>query len=157
MTPAQFKRKLRAIANTVESNATRLPARTALTFVSVVAKATPIDTGKAQGNWQVGIGAPMQRQVHDPSRFGADAAIRIATNKLQNYKGGKIIHVTNNLPYIGALDRGHSQQAPAGFIDMAFDAALKQVRTSKIFTRGSTTAGDNLRLSYTEMEYTYDD
>lgn len=157
MTPRQFQRRMKTIARNVESNADRLPSRVALTFVATVAHGTPIDTGKAQGNWQVGIGGPMTRQVHDPSRFGAAEAIRIATNKLQNYKGGKNIHVTNNLPYIGALDRGHSKQAPAGFIDLAYDAALRQIRESKLFTRGSKTAGDRLVLSYTEQEYTYDD
>lgn len=152
MTPSRFQRRLKTLSREFESNAARLPARTALTFVAVVAHGTPIDTGKAQGNWQVGIGGPMLRQVHDESRFGADSAVRIATNKLQRYKGNANIHVTNNLPYIGALNRGHSKQAPAGFIEMAREAALRQIRQSKLFTRGSKTAGDKLRLDYTEME-----
>lgn len=148
MTPKQFQRRITKIARDAESNATRLPARVALTFVATVARGTPIKTGKAQGNWQVGIGRPMLRQIHDPTRFGAERAIQVAQNKLQTYKGNANIHVTNNLPYIGALNRGHSKQAPEGFIEMAREAALAQVQKHRIFK----TAGDKLRLSYTEQE-----
>lgn len=152
MTPRQFSKKVRALAEEFHSNAARLPARTALTFVSVVAYATPIDTGKAQGNWQVGIGKPLLRQVHNPARFGAAHAVLIADHKLFNYKGNATIHVTNNLPYIGALDRGHSKQAPKGFIDMAYDATLREINKIRFFK----TAGDKLRLTYTEQAHTYD-
>lgn len=152
MTPKQFSKRIKRIARDVESNATRLPVRVALTFVATVAHGTPIKTGKAQGNWQVGIGKPMTRQIHDPTRFGADRAVEVATNKLERYKGNANIHVSNVLPYIGALDRGHSKQAPAGFIDMAYDAALRQVQKHRVFK----TAGDKLRLSYTEQGETND-
>ena len=152
MTPKQFSKKAKKLAAEFEANSKRLPARVALTFVSVVATATPIDTGKAQGNWQVGIGRPLLRQIHQPGRFGADTAIMYAKHKLQHYKGNANIHVTNNLPYIGRLDRGHSKQAPRGFVDMAYDATLKQINKERLFK----TAGDKLRITYTEQAETYD-
>lgn len=33
--------------------------------------------------------------------------------------------VENNVEYIGALNRGHSSQAPAGFVEAALDAARR--------------------------------
>ncbi len=36
--------------------------------------------------------------------------------------------VENNVEYIGALNRGHSKQAPAGFVEAAIDAARRARR-----------------------------
>ena len=35
--------------------------------------------------------------------------------------------VENNVEYIGALNRGHSKQAPAGFVEAELDAALRRL------------------------------
>ncbi len=42
------------------------------------------------------------------------------------------IHVTNNLSYIGALNDGHSKQAPADFVRLAVMDGLATVRGAKI-------------------------
>lgn len=79
---------------------------------------TPVDTGRARMNWNVGVGtidATTTEQI-DPS---GQAAINDGAARLSGYdtaQGFPIINLSNNLPYIGRLDDGYSQQAPAGMV-----------------------------------------
>jgi hypothetical protein len=42
------------------------------------------------------------------------------------------VHISNNLPYIGALNDGHSKQAPADFVRLAVMDGLATVRGVKV-------------------------
>lgn len=44
------------------------------------------------------------------------------------------IHITNNLPYVGTLNEGHSKQAPADFVKIAVMDGLAAVRNAKIIS-----------------------
>jgi hypothetical protein len=60
---------------------------------------TPVDTGRARGNWQV------------------------------EFNGTQEATIYNNLPYIERLENGWSQQAPAGFVRVTlseFERKLNQ-------------------------------
>lgn len=73
---------------------------------------TPVDTGFAAGNWQITIGQPAEGTVE----LGAGVAIGAAV--LANYRlDDGPTYVTNNAAYIRRLNAGHSQQAPAGFVE----------------------------------------
>lgn len=64
----------------------------------------------------------------------AVAAIEAAEQVIETFdieKNGSI-HITNNLPYIGVLNDGHSQQAPADFVKLAVLDGLATVRGLKI-------------------------
>jgi hypothetical protein len=77
---------------------------------------TPVDTGRARGNWRLGIGAPdrtVNWEEFDPSGAVGMAAAR---QKVQALVLGAIVWLTNGLPYIGPLERGHSKKAPAGML-----------------------------------------
>lgn len=95
-----------------------------LEIFSRVIQRTPVDTGAARGNWQVGI---------NTMPTGTVAAG--GTNNLGSLKGkpvvGNVIWLVNNLPYIGVLEYGgypnppktgtktiggFSKQAPAGMV-----------------------------------------
>jgi hypothetical protein len=79
---------------------------------------TPVDTGRARGNWQATIDQPAEGVTTVDDKGGqltvgsADGAISRAT--------GRVFYITNNLPYIMPLEyEGHSKQAPRGWVRTA--------------------------------------
>jgi hypothetical protein len=95
----------------------------ALTISTTVILATPVDTGRARGNWIANINEAYPAAVDRDDKTGGET---IAANtqiivSAENIIDLKEIHITNNLPYIQRLNEGHSQQAPAGFIEKAVD------------------------------------
>jgi len=84
--------------------------------------ATPVDTGRARSNWYATISSPTNKINNETrDKSGANA---IARNNavISNAKINNDIFITNNLPYIGKLNDGHSAQAPAGFVEKALQA-----------------------------------
>jgi hypothetical protein len=81
-------------------------------FGSVI-KMTPVDTGRAKGNWQCTIGSPASGTVETS---GEDAAMSAMMQAVPDYAGKKVF-LTNNLPYIQKLEYdAHSSQAPNGMV-----------------------------------------
>ena len=101
----------------------------ALNLFRQVVQKTPVDTGRARGNWQVSVGKAVQGEV---SQIKSDADLleevaQVITSG--NVKKG--FFLTNNLPYIQKLEyggypnpaktgekliAGFSKQAPAGMV-----------------------------------------
>lgn len=110
-----------------------------------LAKNTPVDVGTARSNWRISIGRPLVGRISAYSPFpsrhrkpygsggsrseGANLAgvTTQGRNRLKSYKSGSI-YVTNALPYIGPLDRGHSRQSKSGFIARAVLAATTRTK-----------------------------
>ena len=81
-------------------------------FVGAVVR-TPVDTGRARGNWLPGP-VPMSGfdwNLHDPACTATAAKI---TAYALTIVGDGHSWLTNNLPYIEGLEKGHSMQAPRG-------------------------------------------
>ena len=80
----------------------------------------PVDTGRARGNTQVGIGSPPTGETgrNDPSGAETQAAGAAVVADLQAYEAA---YVTNNVPYIEALENGHSGQAPQGMFAVTLE------------------------------------
>lgn len=90
---------------------------------------TPRDTGWAAANWVPSIGAPnLIPQLEDPSpvdvagaaRQGASSAAALSSYSIE--QGSTF--VSNGVPYLPKLNDGHSQQAPAGFIEASVVQAV---------------------------------
>jgi hypothetical protein len=75
-------------------------------------KATPVDTGMARANYFISFDRSGAVET-TPSRNGAPSLTRSA-QFASNLKAGGVFYITNNLPYIMALEYGSSTQAPAG-------------------------------------------
>lgn len=132
MDPNKFSKRMTALAKTFESNAEQLVVKTALTVHSTIVLGTPVDTGRARGSWLVEIGRAAEGSATTPAEFGFVPATNKAQAKLKGYKAGGEVHITNNLPYITPLNQGHSKQAPAGFVEEAIAAGVRQVRGAKL-------------------------
>ena len=125
----------------------------ALDALYMLAKDTPVDVGTARSNWRISVGRPLTGKVKAhfpyPSRHrkpygpggkkseGANlSAVMAAGNtRLGTYKGKLTgftakgsIYISNTLPYIGPLDRGHSRQTTSGFVARAILAATSRTR-----------------------------
>lgn len=94
------------------------------TFLRFVDKATPRDTGRAAGNWYVGINRPI-RTTNDNRRSAESLAKGTAKIGSASEMEYPTFYVSNNLPYIVKLNEGSSTQAPAKFVDNAFNRAAR--------------------------------
>lgn len=137
-----FSRNMRRRANEIGDNATRLVRRVALTVDAAVVLGTPVDTGRAKSNWIVQIGSAPTSVIdaYVPGESGSTEASNIAAATAQaesvisGYQSGRDweIYISNNLPYIQALNDGHSSQAPAQFIEEAVAEAVAAARRARL-------------------------
>lgn len=96
-----------------------------LELFSGVIRSTPVDTGRARGNWQTSVSAPKDGQSErlDPSGGAALAEVNASTPP----GAGQVTYLANNLPYIERLEYGHSKQAPNGMVRINMDRVSKMV------------------------------
>jgi hypothetical protein len=100
---------------------------------------TPVDTGHARANWIASVSAPSESVVAGAESSGYQQGVaQIAAYVLEQGP----LWLVNNVPYIRALNYGHSEQAPALFVEAAVDRALAAVE--KMFGAGAVgfTRGD---------------
>jgi len=126
--PAEFAKRMRKIAANLEGNSEELIKAVALAVDTNVVMATPVDTGRARGNWQASIGSPKRSKLEPRS---AAATIGEAKGVIEGYKDGDTIYLSNNLPYIRRLNDGWSAQAPKSFVQIAILNGLKAMRNFK--------------------------
>ena len=84
---------------------------------------TPVDTGRACGNWRLSINT---FPTAPTASIDKDGSATIRSQQQQNLAKLNsdpfvVIYLTNNLPYIVALEHGHSGQAPYGMLGLAFE------------------------------------
>lgn len=92
-----------------------------------VTNATPVDTQHAANNWVLSVGSPYMGI--DGSRDAPSSAAQEAgITKINHYDVGRDgpIFLRNNVLYLQFLDKGWSQQAPAGFVATALMAAARR-------------------------------
>ena len=84
---------------------------------------TPVDTGRAKGNWFVGLNKSV-RTIEEDRR--QSAALSEGLNVIGGAKSIKYpeIVLSNNLPYIEPLNTGTSDQAPSMFIETEIDRVV---------------------------------
>ena len=79
-----------------------------------IVQKTPVDTGHARSNWFWGVQVVSDEDA-TMSKSGAPSLTR-AASFASTVRSGGVVYLTNNLPYIMALEFGSSQQAPAGMV-----------------------------------------
>jgi Bacteriophage HK97-gp10, putative tail-component len=137
-----FARRMENLMVRVEGNVEVAVRDCAAAVAKSVIEATPADTGKAKSNWIAQLDAPStgQREAHVLGATGStadtnnQAAINQAIDVISRYKAGqnRSINITNNLPYISALNEGHSKQAPTDFVRIAVLSGLATIRNVKV-------------------------
>jgi len=85
---------------------------------------TPVDTGWARANWIPSIAQSVDEPFGSRVNVSSDAQdAGLASVGAYTLDLGQI-YVTNPVPYIQSLNDGHSQQAPAGFVERAIEKAV---------------------------------
>ena len=137
-----FAKRIDRIAVQVEGNVERAVKECANAVVRNVISNTPVDTGRARSNWTAQMDeafaglfpATMPGEKGSTADANAVAAIEAAEQVIETFdiaKNGSI-HIANNLPYIRALNDGHSKHAPADFVRLAVLDGLATVRGATI-------------------------
>lgn len=135
--------RLGKLGAVVEENADRTVRKAVLAVDQTVVMATPVDRGRARSNWIAALDAPVTepREAYQPGEdlglgeaANAQAAMDQAAGIAAQYDGSRNseVHITNNLPYIGALNNGHSAQAPADFVQEAVTKGVAAVRGARL-------------------------
>jgi hypothetical protein len=87
---------------------------------------TPVDTGRARGNWNIEINAVDDSITDEIDPNGNNANIK-ALSAIQRYKLNDYITISNHLPYIERLNNGYSSQAPAGMVEPSIQVTLSKL------------------------------
>lgn len=130
----EFLLQFRAIANLPLERANVLLRATAARVGEAVCvgnqygPGTPVDTGNARGHWYATKGSEAPPRDPNAEVKGAtqvQSLMQMAT-VVATLKVGEVINYVNDVPYIEALNNGHSGQAPAGMTD-AVIASFDQI------------------------------
>lgn len=113
-----------------------------------VTNATPVDTTHAANNWILSTGNPyfgIDGSRAAPSHAAQDQGII----DLADYDVGRDgkIYLRNNVLYVQFLDRGWSQQADAGYVREAMEAAVRKA------PRGRKTAARKMLRGMSRSSY----
>ena len=117
----------------------------AFALYSSIVKKTPVDTGRARGNWNITVG-------HDDTTASTRTKPQFKNvDEVPKVEGDETIYISNNLPYITKLEyggypnppkggkgktiNGYSKQAPEGMVGVTlannkniFDSAVRAVK-----------------------------
>lgn len=109
-----------AVAQDIQRIMLHLGEKTSQLMVLVLAETdallklkTPVDTGRARASWVISVGS-INTSVAPEAASGQKVVT--ADPSIPAVQVGQVAYVTNSLPYIRALEYGHSAQAPAGMV-----------------------------------------
>jgi len=128
-----FTEDLQKFIGKTKINMDKLVRKVTFDLFGEVVMRTPVDTGMARSNWQLGINerptgivdeARLRKNKTKSDEKGAYKTARTITNaqvmpQFSNVKAGGVNYIANNLPYIMRLEEGHSKQAPIGMARIA--------------------------------------
>lgn len=137
-----FLARMIARGEQVEKNLNETVKAVALAAHQQIVTATPVDTGLARSNWIPSLNQPVTSPKESPfapgskgSTGGANiaSALEEARQIISGCEPGQDIWISNNLPYIRALNYGeHSKQAPKNFVEQGVMAGLAELRRAKL-------------------------
>jgi len=110
-----FLLDIQKFTKNAEVNMTTVARKVCLDLSKGVIVKTPIDTGRAKGNWQAAIGEYPTQELNVEDKQGTQT-INKATMQANKLQRGDTFYLVNNLPYIAPLEVGWSQQAPQGMV-----------------------------------------
>ena len=93
-----------------------------------IVQLTPVDTGRAKGNWQPSLGSFKGGTLETLDKGGSGVLSQVQSVAAAS-KGDDTLCLVNNLPYIKRLEDGYSGQSPSGMVTLTvqrFNSALKK-------------------------------
>ncbi|WNO49049.1 hypothetical protein [Achromobacter phage ehaak_LB5] len=127
---ANFGKRMRTLGQAVEHNSREGVKQIARATVTTLIAQTPVKSGQAASNWQVGLGGMVTSPKLGFTDIPAARALALAT--IEQRQAGQNVYISNLLPYIGRLNDGYSSQAPAGFVENALVVARQVARNIRL-------------------------
>jgi hypothetical protein len=90
-----------------------------------VIRLSPVDTGRFKGNWQFTVGAPSNQSIDTVDKAGHETIATLVA-EVSKLEAGQVAYIVNNLVYGVPLEYGHSDQAPAGMVQITL-ARFQQI------------------------------
>ena len=90
-----------------------------------VIQLSPVDTGRFKGNWQFTVDAPSSQSLDTFDKSGHETIAALVA-EVSRLDAGKVAYIVNNLVYGVPLEYGHSDQAPAGMVQITL-ARFQQI------------------------------
>lgn len=90
-----------------------------------VIRLSPVDTGRFKGNWQFTVGAPSNQSMDTFDKAGHETIATLVA-EVGKLEAGQVAYIVNNLVYGIPLEYGHSDQAPAGMVQITL-ARFQQI------------------------------
>lgn len=148
----QFRADLQRAADSVEVKLALFLKKLTLDLFNLIVGDTPVDTGRARASWNIALNEPNlaippdipaeDRKARDAARARGESLgphplfSDFAGEKpplphiLEQIDGTQRIFITSNLVYIGALESGHSGQAPQGMVALNVAALEASVQAA---------------------------
>lgn len=86
---------------------------------------SPVDTGRFKGNWQLTLDQPSLQSLDRYDKAGHETIAELVAQANQ-LEAGQVAYIVNNLVYGIPLEYGHSDQAPAGMVQITL-ARFQQI------------------------------
>lgn len=124
---AKFNVELEAASKKIHGDFQKFYKMVCLEVLKRIVFRTPVDTGRARGNWQVEINRAASGVVDIEGSEGemADFAMSNGIQKLGDIPAFSLVHLTNNLEYISYLEYDRrSAQHPEGFLEITLSEMI---------------------------------
>ncbi len=116
---AQFNAALTASETKIKGDFKKFHQQVIAELFRRIVMRTPVDTGRARGNWQIELGGPAQGTLEVIDKSG-DGTILKEIAKLSDIPPFSLVHISNNLSYISYLEHDkRSPQHPEGFLEIS--------------------------------------
>lgn len=113
-------------ASKIEKGLVNFVRQVRIDTVTHIQLATPVDTNQARSNWQLGD-TISQVPLWDTTEINKEDLKK--ANTVPFYKN---FYIINNLPYIIALERGWSAQAPQGMVKLTVELMQAEINNKKL-------------------------
>lgn len=141
----ELPRRMNRLGGTITKGASKLVQDVAKGIGATVVDTTPVDTGLARSNWRATIPAPASGTIppYSPgNKLGIGETANASAAKAQQKQAIKqfnaskhtSIFITNNIPYIGALDAGSSPQSAGAMVALGLQTGrlILQAKASRV-------------------------
>lgn len=116
------------VMRSVEKEVGQVTRKAGIDTLSGVVLKTPVDTGRARANWNVSLDVP-DTSTTDATDKSGRRTITEGEETIASAGSFPVIWLTNNLPYIGVLEDGSSQQAPNGMASVTAAEVTERFKT----------------------------
>ena len=126
----RFEKDIKSFAKRVDEDFSSVFKNLAFRALTEVVKTTPVDTGRARANWNIGVNQP-NIEVKEYKDLSLGQASAAAINKGRSLSKEEltpkdVVYITNNVEYIDILENGDGNRPPNNMVK----GALQVIRTA---------------------------